>query len=111
MPYVQNRIVHDADSHLMELPDALDEFIEQRFRSRYDALPKLQKHPRDADYVAQARAKQDDPEFRSSADENILLRKNYEALGSFKRADRPRALDRSWFRQSADFHNLVSGQF
>ena len=77
MPYVENRVVHDADSHLMELPDSLDEFLEERFRARYDALPKLKKHPRDAAYVAQARAKQDDPLFRSTAGEKILLRKNY----------------------------------
>ena len=25
MPYIENRVVHDADSHLMELPDVLDE--------------------------------------------------------------------------------------
>jgi len=41
MPYVENRVVHDADSHLMELPDSLDEFLEAGFRARYDALPKL----------------------------------------------------------------------
>jgi predicted TIM-barrel fold metal-dependent hydrolase len=111
MPYVENRVVHDADSHLMELPDALDEFIEQRFRSRYDALPKLQKHPRDADYVAQARAKQVDPLFRSTADENILLRKNYEALGSFKRADRPRALDQLGFASQLIFTTWCLGNF
>jgi predicted TIM-barrel fold metal-dependent hydrolase len=111
MPYVENRTVHDADSHLMELPDALDMFIEQRFRSRYDALPKLQKHPREADYVAQARAKQDDPRFRSSAAENILSRKNYEALGSFIREDRPRALDELGFASQLIFTTWCLGNF
>jgi len=38
MPYVENRVVHDADSHLMELPDALDEYLEAKYRERYDAL-------------------------------------------------------------------------
>ncbi len=111
MPYVENRVVHDADSHLMELPDSLDEFLEARFRARYDALPKLKKHPRDADYVAQARAKQDDPQFRNTADENILLRKNYEALGSFKREDRPRALDDLGFASQLIFTTWCLGNF
>jgi predicted TIM-barrel fold metal-dependent hydrolase len=111
MPYVENRVVHDADSHLMELPDALDEFLEQRFRARYDALPKLEKNPRDADYVAQARAKQVDPKFREGADENILLRKNYEALGSFKREDRPRALDQLGFASQLIFTTWCLGNF
>jgi predicted TIM-barrel fold metal-dependent hydrolase len=111
MPYVENRVVHDADSHLMELPDSLDEFLESRFRARYDALPKLKKHPRDAAYVAQARAKQDDPLFRDSAGENILLRKNYEALGSFKREDRPRALDELGFTSQLIFTTWCLGNF
>jgi hypothetical protein len=89
MPYVENRIVHDADSHLMELPDALDDFLDMRFRARYDALRKLQLHPRDAEYALNARARHNDPVFRQGADENILLRKNYDALGSFRRDDRP----------------------
>jgi hypothetical protein len=65
MPYVENRVVHDADSHLMELPDALDEFLEARFRARYDSLPKLAKFPRDAEYVNRARA------IRSSGSTNL----------------------------------------
>jgi predicted TIM-barrel fold metal-dependent hydrolase len=111
MPYVENRVVHDADSHLMELPDSLDEFLEARFRARYDALPKLQKHPRDAAYVAQARTQQEDPKFREGADENILLRKNYEALGSFRREDRPRALDDLGFTSQLIFTTWCLGNF
>jgi predicted TIM-barrel fold metal-dependent hydrolase len=111
MPYVENRVVHDADSHLMELPDALDEFLEARFRARYDALPKLIKLPRDADYVRQARAQHDDAQFRKAADENILLRKNYEALGSFRREDRPRALDQLGFTSQLIFTTWCLGNF
>jgi predicted TIM-barrel fold metal-dependent hydrolase len=111
MPYVANRIVHDADSHLMELPDALDAFLEDKYRARYDALPKLKKHPRNADYVLRARAQHDDPGFRQGADENILLRKNYEALGSFRREDRPRALDQLGFASQLIFTTWCLGNF
>jgi uncharacterized protein len=111
MPYVENRVVHDADSHLMELPDALDEFLEAEFRARYDALPKLQKLPRDADYVKHARTLQDDPAFRRSAADNILLRKNYEALGAFRRHDRPRALDQLGFASQLVFTTWCLGNF
>ena len=82
MPYVENRVVHDADSHLMEMPDGLDSYFEADMRAAYDALPKLQKNPRDAGWVKKARALHDDPDFRSGADSNVLLRKNYEAHGS-----------------------------
>jgi hypothetical protein len=84
MAYIENRVVHDADSHLMELPDSLDEFLEAKFRGRYDALPRFEKQPRDADYVQRARAQHADPAFREGANENILLRKNYDALGSIR---------------------------
>jgi uncharacterized protein len=111
MPYVENRVIHDADSHLMELPDTLDEFLQEKFRARYDALPKLLNHPRHAAYAAHARLQHDDPEFRKGADENILLRKNYEALGAFRREDRPRALDQLGFASQLIFTTWCLGNF
>jgi predicted TIM-barrel fold metal-dependent hydrolase len=111
MPYVANRIVHDADSHLMELADCLDDFIDPKFRARYDGLPKLKAWPRDGKWVTVARAKQADPAFRSGAAENLLLRKNYEALGAFDRADRPRALDLLGFSSQLVFTTWCLGNF
>ncbi|HEY2679405.1 MAG TPA: amidohydrolase family protein [Steroidobacteraceae bacterium] len=111
MPYVENRVIHDADSHLMELPDTLDRFLEEKYRARYDALPKLKKHPRDAEYATRARAQHEDSGFRSGADENILLRKNYDALGSFRREDRPRALDQLGFASQLIFTTWCLGNF
>ena len=84
----------------MELPDCLDAYFEPKFRAAYDALPKLQKNPRDAGWVKKARALHDNPEFRSGSDSNVLLRKNYEAHGSFRREDRPRTLDNLGFAVS-----------
>ena len=111
MPYVTNRIIHDADSHLMELADCLDEFIDPKFRARYDALPKLQAWPRDGKWVTVARAKQSDPAFRDGAADNLLLRKNYEALGAFRREDRPRALDLLGFSSQLVFTTWCLGNF
>jgi predicted TIM-barrel fold metal-dependent hydrolase len=111
MPYVQNRIVHDADSHLMELADCLDDFLDPRFRARYDELPKLKAWPRDGKWATTARAKQADPAFRDGAAANILLRKNYEALGAFTREDRPRALDELGFASQLVFTTWCLGNF
>jgi uncharacterized protein len=111
MPYIQNRVVHDADSHLMELPDALDAFLEAKFRPQYDALPKLLKNPRGAEYARHARAQHEEANFRSGAAQNILLRKNYEALGSFLPADRPRALDELGFASQLVFTTWCLGNF
>jgi uncharacterized protein len=111
MPYVENRIVHDADSHLMELSDCLDDFFDPKFRARYDELPKLKAWPRDGKLVMKSRALHDDPEFRAGADTNILLRKNYEALGAFRREDRPRALDQLGFASQLVFTTWCLGNF
>jgi hypothetical protein len=39
MTYVNGRLVHDADSHLMELSDCLDPYFERRLLSRFHAMP------------------------------------------------------------------------
>jgi hypothetical protein len=40
MPYIENRIVHDADAHTMELPNWFDDYadknIQKAFRERFD---------------------------------------------------------------------------
>src|SRR5579872_452284 len=111
MAYVENRVVHDADSHLMEMPDSLDAYFDPKFRAAYDALPKLQKNPRDAGWVKKARAMHEDPDFRAGADSNVLLRKNYEAHGSFRREDRPRTLDNLGFASQLIFTTWCLGNF
>ncbi len=111
MPYVENRVVHDADSHLMELADCLDDFMDAKARARYDELPKLKAWSRDSKWVKDARAKQADDAFRQGAAENILLRKNYEALGAFNREDRPRALDLLGFSSQLVFTTWCLGNF
>jgi predicted TIM-barrel fold metal-dependent hydrolase len=90
MSYIEGQTVHDADSHVMELPGAIEGYMAPAFREKLAA--KLARKGGDT-WVAAARARQQDPEFRAGAEANLLLRKNYEALGAFDSADRPRALD------------------
>lgn len=111
MPYVENRIVHDADSHLMELTDCLDAFLDPKFRAAYDDLPKVRAWPRDGKLPTHANAQHDDPAFRAGAEANILLRKNYEALGAFRRSDRPAALDHLGFASQLIFTTWCLGNF
>lgn len=111
MPYVQDRIVHDADSHLMELPDCLDEFFESRLKARYHALPAYQKKLGAPGWAAKARAQHADAAFRAGSEANILLRKNYEALGAFDPADRPRVVDYLGFASQLVFTTFCLGNF
>lgn len=90
MAYVENRTVHDADSHVMELPGKITEYVEDKFK---DALAEKVMPKEMPDWVGTVVSMQDDPGFRAGDEENILLRKNYQALGSFRKEDRPKALD------------------
>ena len=91
MSYIENRTVHDADSHVMETPGWLDPFataavvgkLRQRFPANAARLAAVQK----------LLARHDDPDYRANDAAEIMLRKNHAATGSFRREDRPRALD------------------
>src|SRR5580692_8699999 len=112
MPYVEGRIIHDADSHLMELPDCLDPYFTRPMLARYHALPIFAHKQRGAPgWVEKARAQHDDPEFRAGAEANILLRKNQQALGAFRPDDRPRAVDYLGFASQLVFTTFCLGNF
>ena len=61
------------------------------------------------DLFALVRDRHDDPAWRASAAEQILLRKNYEALGSWRREDRPMALDSLGFASQLMFTTVFLG--
>lgn len=109
--YAPGQIIHDADSHLMELADCLDPYMDQATRAAYDALPKVMAWPRDGEWVRKARADHADPAFREWAESKLLQRKDYEALGSFLPADRPRALDLLGFRSQLVFTTWCLSNF
>ena len=76
MSYIEERIVHDADSHTMELPNWFDDFgtnlVRNAFRERYAN--------RSLDRIV---AEHKSSEYRRFNAQEIMLRKNYDALGSF----------------------------
>lgn len=91
MPYVEGQTVHDADSHVMELPGTIERYADPAWREALAAA--IHKKSHDGDWPDKARALQQDPEFRAGQVENLLLRKNYQALGAFDREDRPLTVD------------------
>jgi len=111
MPYVEGRIIHDADSHLMELPDCLDDYFDPKLKDRYHALPIYQHKLGKPGWAEAARRQHEDPEFRAGAEENILLRKNQQALGAFRRDDRPMAIDFLGFASQLVFTTFCLGNF
>lgn len=107
MPYVENRTIHDADSHVMELPGTINRYIEKKYQ---DAFAEKVPTKRDA-VVAKAAAMQDDPGFRQGDEDNILLRKNHAALGSFRAEDRPKALDLLGFTSQLVFTTVALSNY
>ena len=91
MPYVEGQTVHDADSHVMELPGAIERYADPAWREALAAA--IHKKAHDGDWPEKARALQQDPEFRAGQADQLLLRKNYQALGAFDREDRPLTVD------------------
>jgi len=111
VPYVQDQIIHDADSHLMELPDCLDPYFDARMLARYHALPIYKHKLGKPGWAEAARRQHEDPDFRAGAEENILLRKNQAALGAFRREDRPAAIDYLGFASQLVFTTFCLGNF
>ena len=111
MAYASGRIIHDADSHLMEMGDCLDAYFDKALLERYHNLPIFKHKIGDNKWAETAKAQQSDTQFRSQADENVLLRKNYEAHGSFIREDRPHTVDLLGFASQLVFTTFCLGNF
>jgi len=111
MSYAAGRLIHDADSHLMEMTDVLDPYFERRLLERYHALPVYKSKQSHARWMNEERARHEDAAYRAAAGEAILLKKNYEALGAFRREDRPAALDRLGFASQLVFTTFCLGNF
>lgn len=109
MPYVEGFTVHDADAHVMELPGEIERYVEPRLRAEFaEAVRK----PNDlSGWAEKARAQQADPEFRAGDEANLLLRKNHQALGAFRREDRPRSLDLLGFASQLVFTTHALGNY
>ena len=109
MAYVEGQTIHDADSHIMELPGALNSFIDPKYRPAF--IEKTGAESKLFEYFANAAAQHDDPEFRAGAEANLLLRKNHAALGSFLSQDRVAALDHLGFASQLVFTTACLSNF
>ena len=103
MPYVENRIVHDADTHVMEVPGFLDEYLEARFRPALARIDLFERRPGFRAKIPGLERLQQDPAWRAEDAAQILLRKNWEALGAFRSEDRKTALDHLGFASQLVF--------
>ena len=109
MAYIENRTVHDADSHVMEMPDKILEYLEPSYREEF--ISEANKAVTVTQDLAAAEAKQNDPEFRASDEAELLQRKNHLALGAYRNQDRPKTLDLLGVTSQLVFTTAALGNF
>ncbi|MDH5676687.1 MAG: amidohydrolase [Myxococcales bacterium] len=111
MPYAEGRIFHDADAHFMETPDWLASHADPSLRERLGRLH-LSGVPesRIDRFMDKLRAQQADPDYRAEDQAQIMLRKNWNATGSFLKEDRSQALDLLGFSTQLIFNTFLNSQ-
>lgn len=113
MPYASGRVIHDADAHIMEVPGFLAGHLEAKYR---DVITDDVLFPRDRGRGLHKLMKPD--AGKAETDETqIMLQKNWDALGSHIKEDRPRSIDLLGFAsqlmfttQLLNFSALLEGQ-
>jgi predicted TIM-barrel fold metal-dependent hydrolase len=111
MPYAGDRVVLDADSHLMELPGFLDPFIEPGMRERLRGQGMTQVAPLIDDATRRAEIRRDNPEIQGEAENRLLRDKGWYALGSFDPSERSRVLDLFGFERQFVFATFATAMF
>ena len=118
MPYNAGRVVHDADAHIMETPTWLRDHADPGIRDRIAPLryPSGNELRQTGDPDEQLRdltatferlsEKHRSPEYVAEEADQIMVRKNFAATGSFLAEDRPRALDLLGFSSQLVFNTF-----
>jgi predicted TIM-barrel fold metal-dependent hydrolase len=108
MPYAEGREIHDADAHIVETPDWFSHYADDDVRDRLAPLYVSTVAPGEDDLIDHYRKRHADPEFRAHDADEIMLRKNWKATGSFLKQDRPTALDLLGFRSQLVFNTFAN---
>jgi len=108
MPYAEGRVVHDADAHVVETPDWFEPFADPAVRERMSRVYVSTVQPGEERHIARWRERHRDPAERAAAEAELMLRKNWSAMGSFLKEDRPRALDLLGFQSQLVFNTFLN---
>jgi hypothetical protein len=113
MTYAQGRIINDADSHIMELPDFLRSHAEPAMRERVPRLPVPTVGALAVLDPESAAAGRHPPaklaELVALGDRLIAGPKGHAALGAFNSEERTQALDLFGFRSQLVFPSYSAG--
>ncbi|MFN8640863.1 MAG: amidohydrolase family protein [Candidatus Binatia bacterium] len=108
MTYAGERVIHDADAHVVETPDWFEPYADPEVRARMSRVYVSTVKPGEDSHIERWRQRHRDPAERAAAEAELMLRKNWSAIGSFLREDRPRALDLLGFRSQLVFNTFFN---
>jgi predicted TIM-barrel fold metal-dependent hydrolase len=108
MTYAGTREILDADSHLMELPGFLDDFVEPAFRGRLRDLEVEALKPVLHKAQVRAHARQTDLAAAETAVDRLMEDKGWMAMGAFSPDERTQVLDLLGFRRQLVFATFAS---
>ena len=110
MPYMQGRVAHDADSHVMETREWLDAYVDAEYRGKVHPL--YGKEPGRIDKLLDAaKARKTDKDADAKAFDNVISNeKGWRAYGAFDPAERSKALDQLGFSSQLVFPTGGIGQ-
>jgi uncharacterized protein len=108
MPYAEGRTFHDADSHVMETPHWLVPYADPGVRERLRPIFLSAVKPGEQTFIDEIDRRRHDPVERARVEQELMQRKNWSALGSFARDDRPRALDLLGFSSQLVFNTFLN---
>lgn len=106
MPYVEDRVIHDADAHTMEPPEWLDAFGTSRVIDYAHEHFSIGDNDTAFTEIERCRTLQQDDIFRAAADVEVMLRKNYRDHGAWDPSDRSQALDYMGFATQLVFPSM-----
>ncbi|MDG2306923.1 MAG: amidohydrolase family protein [Candidatus Binatia bacterium] len=107
-PYTGDAFIHDADAHIIEEPDWMVAHADPGVREKLKPVFVASVKPGEESMVDVWRRRHAEPARRSKAEAEIMLTKNWSALGSFIAQDRPRALDLLGFRSQLVFNTFTN---
>jgi uncharacterized protein len=109
--YAAGRTYHDADSHLMELPDWLERYADPEVREHIRPLYLGGAGALAAQAVEDASHRRGDEAAALELERKLMRAKGWNALGAFDRAERSRALDLLGFSSQLVFSTFATTQF
>ncbi len=112
MPYATQRVMHDADSHLMETPDWIASYADPSIRDRLKPLNLAKAGSSTYDHIQRQVERTKDAEKTAAISSNVVAGpKGWAALGAIEAAERPKALDDLGFASQLVFSTFAGGQY